>query len=167
VGERPAGLRQSPERPSLPARPGRPQGDAGSPTNGAGNVCGRARRYNTPSVASDSDARPPVLTEVGDFDAAVSTSRGPSRPSGQKSCPCRQWSNPDDPTVVATGGPQPQQPNPGGIRRGLEQRKRRLPQRLLLRDAAAAQAGREFLNFADQTQGIAGLRRRRGPSRSL
>jgi hypothetical protein len=88
--------------------PGKP----GRPIRGASSLIGR-QEEDPPSSTLDSDARPPVLVEVGDFDANVSrTIRGPSRPSGQKSCPCRHW--PDVPTAPATGGPQPQQPNPAG-----------------------------------------------------
>jgi hypothetical protein len=53
------------------------------------------------------------------------------------------------------------------VRRSLKYRKRRLPQRLLLRNTAATQVGREFLDFADQTQSIARLRRPRRWSSSL
>jgi hypothetical protein len=48
------------------------------------------------------------------------------------------------------------------VRRDAEHRKGRLPQRLLLRDAAA-HACRQLLNFSDHPQGITRLRPRRRP----
>jgi hypothetical protein len=120
-------------------------------SNGASSFIGRQEEKNHPR-----------LLWIPMLDRLLSRGSGTFTPPLAESLsvdPARAWTPPQSWPAAAY---DLRHPILHRIRRSLEHRKRRLPQRLLLRDPAAALV---VLDFADQTQSIAGLVSRRRPSR--